>query len=338
MVEDRIKVSVLMCVYNESSKFIRESVESVLEQTYNNFEFIIVCDNPENDHVVSLLKDYKQKDSRIILIINDTNIGLTRSLNVGLKQCQGKYIIRMDADDVSVHFRIEKQVRYMENHPAINACGSPAFVINESGKTVGKRKVPTNTRQASVQCVFSTPIIHPSSIIKRVIDNQPLCYDESMKYSQDFALWSSLPFGTISNISLPVLFYRETSSQITSKHREIQMECARRTQLNNLSRLGIELTDKEKSCYEALINGCDAGEIDKEVISHFLALFSECIIGKEYRSQLYAYISKCYVWYLFRQGNGLWETTSKLISFFCYSKGFSFKSVLLILLVYFTKR
>ena len=101
-------VSVIMSVYNEPAEWIMLAIDSVLHQTYRDVEFIIVCDNPDNDSICNLLSNYMDNDTRIVLILNKTNIGLTRSLNVALHKCKGKYIARMDADDISFPNRFEK--------------------------------------------------------------------------------------------------------------------------------------------------------------------------------------------------------------------------------------
>src|SRR5690625_452840 len=94
-------ITVLMSIYNEDMLWLRDSIESILNQTYQNFEFIIINDNPSNDINKVILKEYIKKDNRIKIIENDTNLGLTLSLNKGLRESTGLYIARMDADDIA---------------------------------------------------------------------------------------------------------------------------------------------------------------------------------------------------------------------------------------------
>lgn len=107
-------VSVIMSTYKEPISYIRLAVESILTQSYSNIEFVIIIDNPEYIQLSEILKEYQQKDNRIKIIYNEKNIGLTGSLNKGLQYCSGDYIARMDADDISLKDRIEKQMKYLE--------------------------------------------------------------------------------------------------------------------------------------------------------------------------------------------------------------------------------
>lgn len=107
-------ISVIMSTYNEDLKWIEESVDSILNQTYQNLEFVIILDNPNNKQLKDMLEKYRNGDNRINLIINEKNMGLVKSLNVALQHCTGKYIARMDADDISVENRLEKQKKYLE--------------------------------------------------------------------------------------------------------------------------------------------------------------------------------------------------------------------------------
>ncbi len=107
-------ISVIMSTYNEEFEWVTESVNSILNQIYRNFEFIIVIDNPERKDIIDYIKSCKRTDGRIILIINKTNLGLIKSLNKAISVSKGRYIARMDADDISHLDRLEKQLRYIE--------------------------------------------------------------------------------------------------------------------------------------------------------------------------------------------------------------------------------
>ena len=132
---DKPRISVLMGVYNEKISWINESVESILHQSYQNFEFIIIDDNPSNNEVKSYLLNLKEKDERVIVIFNDYNIGLTKSLNKGLAIAKGEYIARMDADDISFVSRFEKQVSYLDNHPECDAVYGYWYCFEGENKT-----------------------------------------------------------------------------------------------------------------------------------------------------------------------------------------------------------
>ena len=104
------KVSVIMSTYKEPIDWIRQSIDSILNQTFSEFEFIIVVDNPKYKELISVLNDYAEADNRICIMVNENNIGLVKSLNKALSQCNGEYIVRMDADDISLPERIAHQI------------------------------------------------------------------------------------------------------------------------------------------------------------------------------------------------------------------------------------
>ena len=109
------KVSVIMSTYKEPIDWIRQSIDSILNQTFSEFEFIIVVDNPKYKELISVLNDYAEADNRICIMVNENNIGLVKSLNKALSQCNGEYIVRMDADDISLPERIAHQIDYINN-------------------------------------------------------------------------------------------------------------------------------------------------------------------------------------------------------------------------------
>ena len=107
-------VSIIMSTYKEEEIFLRQAIESILNQSYKDFEYIIILDNPDNNLHIRIIKEYANLDKRIKFYVNEKNMGLTASLNKGLGLAKGKYICRMDADDISINKRIENQKRYLE--------------------------------------------------------------------------------------------------------------------------------------------------------------------------------------------------------------------------------
>ena len=131
-------VSVITPVYNRE-KYLVRCIESILSQTYENFEFIIVDDN-SSDLTVNIIKDYISQDSRIKFLENDKNLGATLSFNRGLDFCQGKYVARMDSDDISLSDRFKKQVEVFESWSDLEVLGAGAIFINEGGNIIGKKQ------------------------------------------------------------------------------------------------------------------------------------------------------------------------------------------------------
>lgn len=222
-------VSVLMSVYKERSRFLIEAIESVLNQTYKDFEFVIVGDTPESDRerVFRIIEEYAIKDKRILFVPNKENIGLTKSLNVGLNYCSGKYIARMDADDVCVLTRLEKQVAFMEKHPDILASSAWTQWIDEHGKKIDFISRPKKSKQLRLEILRNSVMAHPVSIFHRIIDGQRVKYDENMRYAQDYSLWVwILQHGRMSNIQEVLLYYRRSNDQISIANIVQQQECA----------------------------------------------------------------------------------------------------------------
>ena len=133
------EVSVIMATYKEPENQLRRSIESILNQTYKAFEYIIILDNPDNSDHIRIIKEYQQKDNRIQFHINEKNQGLTYSLNRGLSYANGKYICRMDADDISVPERLQWQKEYLEKCN-VDLIGGITQVIDEEEKVIPSKK------------------------------------------------------------------------------------------------------------------------------------------------------------------------------------------------------
>lgn len=222
-------VSVLMSVYNEPLDWIQQAIDSILAQTFTDFEFIIVNDKPDRIELKEFLEQNSANDSRIRVHTNPENIGLTKSLNVGLKLCTGEYIARMDADDVSLPERFAKQVKFMDNYPEIIA--SSALACQWDGtKLKGALYRPITHHQFVEYILTSSPFIHPLLIIRKcVINRYHIKYDESYKVSQDYKLAADLiKIGQLSNLKEVLLHYRVSNSQISKSRGREQDENGRK--------------------------------------------------------------------------------------------------------------
>lgn len=209
-------ISVIMSTYKEDERLLRESIESILNQTYKDFEYVIILDYPDNDVHKSVIEEYALKDDRIHFYINEKNMGLTDSLNRGLSLCHGEYIARMDADDISLPDRLERQMKYLEkNH--YDLIGGITEMINENGSLLYSIKsVPTDPKKINKALRYSQCIAHPTWLGKKEVfeknagyRHMPLCED------YDFTLRAVLNGFVISNLNEPVLKYRMTSNSIS---------------------------------------------------------------------------------------------------------------------------
>ena len=213
-------ISVVMPVYN-AEKYVAEAVESILQQTYTDFEFIII-DDCSTDNSYGILQTYAAKDIRIRLFKNDVNNKLPKTLNFGIAQSNGKYIARMDADDISLPERFAKQVEFMESHPEIGVCGSFAVAFNYVSQNQQIMAVQiTHELIKSYNLFVCCNIIHPTIIARRELFAKVsgFLFDESLGgLAEDYALWIDMLYkGVIfANLQNALLKYRLSSSQTTN--------------------------------------------------------------------------------------------------------------------------
>lgn len=252
---ESITVSVIMSVFNDE-RFLVDSIESILKQSYKSFEFIII-DDASTDRSSEILKKYARIDKRIKVLTNKENLGLTKNLNVALQISTGKYIARMDSDDVSQKDRIKKQVDYMDNNEQVDICGTWAYRIGESGKLDVKLKRPVTNKKIKKRMLCGNPLIHPSIMIRReVLDT--IQYDESYRSLQDYKLWVDSYNRMFHNIPEYLLLYRNNSNGISRKGKKKKStrlkydEGIKKVLLNE--RLRMNLSDDEISLYVKTIN------------------------------------------------------------------------------------
>ena len=209
-------VSVLMATYKENKQQLSEAIESILNQTYQDFEFIIILDNPKNEEHIKLIEDYKETDSRILFSMNEENMGLPKTLNKAISLASGKYICRMDADDISEPYRILEQLKYLETND-YDLIGGLSTMIDENGHVIYKIKsVPTDFSKIKKLLRYNQVISHPTWFGRKEVFEEldgyrliPLCED------YDFTLRAVLKGFKISNLNKNVLNYRMTKGSIS---------------------------------------------------------------------------------------------------------------------------
>ncbi len=185
------KVSVLMAVYN-GKRYLRQAVENILDQTFSNFEFIIV-DDGSTDGTWDILTDYADRDQRIVLVQNKENLGLTKSLNKGLALAQGEYIARQDADDVAFPERFEKQVALLDKHSEVVLTSCDIEVIDSEGNSVAKHQRACEPELVAWYLLFYNHLAGHSQVMFRRKSVEDLGgYCETYRYCQDYELWCRL--------------------------------------------------------------------------------------------------------------------------------------------------
>lgn len=184
-----MKISVVMTTYKEKEEHLRKAIESILNQTFTEFEFIIILDNPTNQLHKDIIEQYKVRDSRIKFYINESNIGLALSLNKGIDIAKGKYIARMDADDVSMPNRFEKEYIYLEVHPEVSVVSSNAIDIDENDNILRYgSKLPKSKEIIDKVMRYSSLVIHPSVMFRKNDIIKIGCY-RNFVTAQDYDLW-----------------------------------------------------------------------------------------------------------------------------------------------------
>ncbi len=202
-------VSVLMAVYN-GEKYLAEAMDSILSQTFNDFEFIIV-DDGSKDASLKMLNDYAAHDQRII-VHPQQNRGLTASLNSAARMSRGKFLARMDPDDVALPQRFEEQVDYLDAHLDISLLGSRVILIDPYGTEYQRPQHPLVHDEIDAKLLAGEgwAIVHPVAMMRREAFEAVNGYDERYRTSQDFDLWLRMAeHGRLANIEQPLLKYRQ---------------------------------------------------------------------------------------------------------------------------------
>lgn len=243
---DAPKVSVVMPVY-KGDKHLSDSINSILNQTFSNLEFIIICDDP-TDETRNILDKYQQNDSRVKIYYQGRQ-GLVNSLNKGISVAEGEYIARMDADDISLPDRLEKQVEFMNRNPEIGICGSWVKTIGDLSGLVWIFPCDHETIQSRM--LFETVIAHPSIIARRdLFLNNGFAYKQEELYAEDYGLWVRAAKETrLANIPKILLHYRIHES---TSDRNKQKYVANNIRLAQIKELGINPTEEEFKIHEAL--------------------------------------------------------------------------------------
>jgi glycosyltransferase involved in cell wall biosynthesis len=224
-------VSVIMPVYN-AGQYLAEAIESILNQTFTDFEFLIFNDGSK-DNSLEIIKSYN--DSRIVLAYNGENKGYVSHLNEGIRMARGKYIARMDADDISLPQRLEKQVTFLEQNPDYVMCGSR---VDTFGLTQGTVALPLSNEEIKLKMLYITPFAHPSVMLRKsILQDNHLFYDDNVMPAEDLDLWIRLaPFGKMYNIKESLLLYRTHGQNISfQKRTSIQIAHLAKTEQKYIS-------------------------------------------------------------------------------------------------------
>lgn len=215
-------VSVILSTYNWW-KYIKESIESVLNQTHDNLEFIIINDY-STDNVEEIILEFMKNDKRIIYIKNKTNLKLTESLNKWLKKSKWKYIARIDDDDIWINDKLEKQISFMEINREYWLCWTSIIIINSEWKEIHKTYMREKNYEIKDNLLKSNQFTHSSIIIKKSILNKAWWhYCKKWEWVEDYELWLRIwKISKLYNIRECLVKYRWLSNSISRKNQKQQ--------------------------------------------------------------------------------------------------------------------
>lgn len=240
--------SVLMPVCNAADT-IRESVQSILSQSFKNFELIIVDDGSTDgtvDYLVTL------RDARLHLLRLEQHHGIVAALNTGLQRARGEFIFRMDADDMAMPDRLQVQLEWMQRHPEVDVCGTFIRCFDDSGPR-GLKEFPLGPDDIRAALIFESALAHPSVVFRaEALRRGGLSYPEGMDGVEDYALWATgkdcLCFA---NIPRPLVFYRLPATA-DSERRRLRREKARHVREQLVRQLGVTVATDELTLHHAI--------------------------------------------------------------------------------------
>ena len=287
--ETRIKsglISVIMSNYNTPELFLTAAIESVLSQTYKNFEFIII-DDCSTDDSLKIIESYS--DERIKILKNERNLGITKSLNRGLKIASGEYIARMDSDDICYPQRFERQIEFLRSNPGYIVCGTGIEQIDEWGNLrINKqqcRDIPEREEYQIYLLFANNPnIVHPTAMFNHglLIENQ-ITYDENYVLAQDYRMWVTCSeYAECGNVPEILLKYRVHSKAVSNERREKQRLFALNNIKEQLKKLSIELPKEYEHIHENF-------------------LFSRCPYSIEYKKWIMLIIKQNQKYHVYNQ-------------------------------------
>ena len=304
-----IQVTVLMTTYNENLDTFSLAINSILCQTYKKIKLLIIVDNPDNLDLINYIDKLKKKDNRINYVINQKNLGLPQALNIGIDLIKTKYIARMDADDIALPNRIEKQFEYMENHSDISLIGSNITYINAKGeKQYDRAKLPTNYILLHDAMKYANVMNHPTFFGKTEVFKK-FKY-RNLKYSQDYDFTCRLLENDIKveNINDILLLYRMSDTVSANKllKQRISYYCIQKYYINKkLSQVDIDkiidvelkLIDENREYnaiknYDLAFDNLKRKKYFSSIIKFFLCFVTSKYQRKQMINLIYYYIIK----------------------------------------------
>jgi glycosyltransferase involved in cell wall biosynthesis len=254
------EISVITTVYN-CEKYISESVNSITEQTFGNFEYIIVNDG-STDKTLVVLEKLAEKDKRIKIIKNDKNLGRVKSLNLALERAVGKFIAIQDADDISLTDRFEIQISFFGKNPDYVLLGSDISVIDHSGKLISKPERPETDAEIKFCLLFKCTLANPSIMFRKEIsDKYNIRYEPDFSFAEDFRIFTHIiRYGKVHNLRNKLILYRDHSVNSSNRNIKIISHDSAKVVSDNFKELGMELNIEDAVRIRRLISSKELSE------------------------------------------------------------------------------
>lgn len=239
-------ISVILPVHN-ADRYLVEALESLRYQSYPHFE-VIAIDDASTDLSYKILRNYAQIDPRFRIYRNKTNLKIAKTLNFGLKKAKGHFIARMDADDVAMPTRFQKQVNFLQKHPGVVVVGGQCLTIDKDGQITGKKLFPTGHIAISELMYTANPLQHPSIMINRDLLPQNFAwYNPHLIPAEDLDLYFRLgKFGLFANLKSTVLMYRQHGDSETFKNPKFTFKITQKVRQLAINKYGYKPSLKSK--------------------------------------------------------------------------------------------
>lgn len=234
-------LSVLMPVFN-SEQFVAEAIKSVLNQSFKDFEFLIL-DDCSADKSFKIINDFEKKDPRIKVYKNEKNLGVVESRNKLINLSKGKYIAWLDSDDIALPNRFEEEIKFLESHPEIGMVGAYPIIIDENGRETGKWPFETDPKKLKIELFFHSPFLSSSVVIRKSCLPKDF-YDSRFPVAEDFDLYSKISEKSdIANINKFLVKYRINSTGLSKTNTEKMEQLSAQVIKEHAERLGIDLDE-----------------------------------------------------------------------------------------------
>lgn len=241
--EKRPLISIVMPLYN-SAEYLKEAIDSILAQTVKDWEFIIVNEFGSDDGSREIVESYANNDSRFVFVQNTERLRIAASMKVGLKMARGKYIARMDADDISLPERFEKQVEFLEEHPDIVMCG---VQVETFGTNAFDWKLECDEKKLSSNILFYSPSVHPTIMLRKsFLEKYNLEYNKDYTASEDYDFFSRIcEYGKVANLNEILFRYRLMENNATYRNNDVGLVNYSEVMKRQFARMGLQFTEEQ---------------------------------------------------------------------------------------------